>query len=49
MLKKAPVTLSAAKHLQYLLENKSMQILRCAQDDRVGAFFRILLSPILFT
>jgi hypothetical protein len=27
--------LSAAKHLQYLLENKSMQILRCAQAGGV--------------
>jgi len=25
--------LSGAKHLQYTLENKQMQILRCAQDD----------------
>ena len=25
--------LSGAKHLQYLLENKQMQILRSAQDD----------------
>ena len=37
--------LSAAKHLQYLLENKSMQILRFAQDDRAGAFFSILIAP----
>jgi hypothetical protein len=30
--------LSGAKHLQYLLENKQMQILRFAQDDS-GADF----------
>jgi hypothetical protein len=36
--------LSAANHLQYLLEKKSMQILRFAQDDRVGAFFSTLLE-----
>ena len=30
--------LSAAKHLQYLLENKQMQILRFAQDDKSGGF-----------
>ncbi len=37
--------LSGAKHLQCLLENKQMQILRCAQDDRPGDFFRSLLVP----
>ena len=31
--------LSGAKHLRYLLENKQMQILRCAQDDSRGGFF----------
>jgi hypothetical protein len=36
--------LSAAKHLQYLLENKRIQILRFAQDDRVGASFSILFE-----
>jgi len=36
--------LSAAKHLQYLLENKQMQILRSAQDDSQGDFFRNLQS-----
>ena len=36
--------LSAAKHLQYLLENKQMQILRFARDDRQGDFFRSLLG-----
>jgi len=35
--------LSGAKHLQYLLENKQMQILRFAQDDRHRHFFRSLL------
>ncbi len=30
--------LSGAKHLQYFLENKQMQILRSAQDDSQGAF-----------
>ncbi len=31
--------LSGAKHLQYLLERKQMQILRFAQDDRLGGCF----------
>ncbi len=35
--------LSAAKHLQYLSENKQMQILRFAQDDTQKDFFRSLL------
>ena len=35
--------LSAAKHLQYLLKNKQMQILRSAQDDSRGDFFRSVL------
>ena len=35
--------LSGAKHLQFLLENRQMQILRFAQDDRRGDFFRSLL------
>jgi hypothetical protein len=30
--------LSGAKHPQYLLENKQMQILRSAQDDSLPAF-----------
>jgi hypothetical protein len=33
------VMLSAAKHLQYLVENKPMQILRSAQDDKAGGLF----------
>ena len=37
--------LSGAKHLQYLPENKQMQILRFAQDDSHGGFFRSLFSP----
>ena len=37
--------LSAAKHLQYLLENKQMQILRFAQDDSIDEFFRSRFSP----
>ncbi len=28
--------LSGAKHLQYLFQNKEMQILRSAQDDSSG-------------
>jgi len=35
--------LSGAKHLQYLLQNKPMQILRFAQDDSRGHSFRGLL------
>jgi hypothetical protein len=31
--------LSAAKHLQYLVENEQMQILRFAQDDSPAGFF----------
>ncbi len=31
--------LSAAKHLQFLLEYKQMQILRFAQDDMPDDFF----------
>jgi hypothetical protein len=34
--------LSAAKHLQYLLENLPMQILHRTQDDSAGDFFRSL-------
>jgi len=34
--------LSGAKHLQYLVENKQMQILRFPQDDSRGEFFRSL-------
>jgi hypothetical protein len=30
--------LSGAKHLQYLLKNEQMQILRFAQDDNAGTF-----------
>ena len=32
--------LSVAKHLQYLPENKQMQIFRFAQDDSSEDFFR---------
>jgi len=35
--------LSGAKHLQHLPENNQMQILRSAQDDSPGDFFRSLL------
>ena len=35
--------LSGAKHLQYLVQNNQMQILRFAQDDRPGVFPRSLL------
>jgi hypothetical protein len=35
--------LSEAKHLQFLLGNEQMQILRFAQDDIPGHFFRSLL------
>ncbi|SPE22148.1 hypothetical protein SBA2_10086 [Acidobacteriia bacterium SbA2] len=35
--------LSGAKHLQYILEKKQMQILRFARDDRPGDFFRSLI------
>ena len=37
--------LSATKHLQYPLDNKPKQILRFAQDDSTGAFFRSLFIP----
>ena len=43
------VLLSTAKHLQYLVENKHMQILRCAQDDSITALFRSLFSPAVRT
>jgi hypothetical protein len=36
--------LSAAKHLFFLIENKQKQILRFAQDDTAGGFFRRLLG-----
>jgi len=36
--------LSEAKHLQYFLEYKQMQILRCAQNDSAPGFFSILLE-----
>ncbi len=36
--------LSGAKHLQYPLENKQMQILRPVQDDSPRGFFRNLLA-----
>ena len=36
------VMLSEAKHLQYLLENDQMQILRFAQDDSPRDFLRSL-------
>jgi len=41
--------LSEAKHLQYLLKNKQMQILRFAQDDSGADFFRSLFRPALAT
>ena len=41
--------LSAAKHLQYFVEYSQMQILRFAQNDTVGAFFRSLREAIKFT
>ncbi len=34
--KRSSVMLSGAKHLQYLFQNKEMQILRSAQDDSSG-------------
>ena len=37
-----PLRVTFAKHLQYLLENKQMQILRSAQDDSQRDFFRNL-------
>jgi hypothetical protein len=30
--------LSGARHLLFLIENKQKQILRFAQDDRIGVF-----------
>ena len=36
--------LSGAKHLQYLLEKKQLQILRSAQDDSAPGFFCNLLE-----
>ena len=36
--------LGAAKHLQYLIEDKQLQILRCAQDDSPTDFFSNLLE-----
>ncbi len=36
--------LSVAKHPQYLLDDKQMQILRCAQDDSARDIFRSLLE-----
>jgi hypothetical protein len=35
---------SAAKHRVLLILKKEKQILRCAQDDMKGTFFRSLLS-----
>jgi len=37
--------LSEAKHLQYLVEVKQMQILHCAQDDSQGTFSAVRLAP----
>ena len=37
--KRVSVMLSEAKHLQYLLENTQMQILRFAQDENPGGLF----------
>ena len=34
--------LSTAKHLQYLIDYKQIQTLRCAQDDSAEGFFRSL-------
>ena len=42
--KRPSALLSVAKHLQYLFENKQMQILRSAQDDSPVGFFRSLLG-----
>jgi len=38
------LTADSAKHLQNLLEDKQMPILRSAQDDRTGDSFRSLLG-----
>jgi len=40
--KRVSVILRGAKHLQYLFENKQMQMLRSPQDDSHGDFFRNL-------
>ncbi len=37
--------LSGGKHLQFLLEDKQMRILRSAQDDKPRDFFRSLFRP----
>jgi len=46
--KRLSAMLRGAQHLQYLRENKQMQILRFAQDDSRGHFFRGLLVPTAF-
>ncbi len=38
---------NSAKHLQYLVGDKQMQILRCAQNDMVGGFLISLLGRSL--
>jgi len=38
--------LSEAKHLQYLVENMQMQILRCDQDDSRGDFSAAREAPV---
>jgi hypothetical protein len=37
--------LSKAKHLHFLIENKQLQILRCAQDDTVIRLFPQPVKP----
>jgi len=40
------VMLSEAKHLQYLVQNKEMQIFRCAQDDSLRTFSAACKAPM---
>jgi len=47
--RRSSVVLSSAKHPQYLLENKQIKILRSAQDDSPGDFYRSLLEMELAT
>jgi len=44
MLSAARPDLIGTKHLQYLLENIQMQILRFAQDDMATGFFSNLIG-----
>jgi len=37
--------LSEAQHLRYLVENKQIQILRCAQDDSRGTSSAACKAP----